>query len=233
MCLRVLGSISGDCHLGNLGPLADKRGRVAVVIRDLDQSVIGNPAHDLIRLALSLASAARGSNLPGVTTARLVERLMVEHEDCGWRVLDRLAAEKGCAWLRSAACWAVRAPLAAPRRRAARHGETHGAARAEVLAARAQRAAGARRAFRWRGDPRHDHPVAVARRRRPGQPGRRGLLDEGGCSLTSGACAMPAMLRVGEGDSSSLCLLDVKEGVSAAAPRRCTQTCRATTPFAW
>src|SRR5689334_24944995 len=72
--------ICGDCHLGNLGPLADSRGRVAIQIRDLDQTVIGNPAHDLIRLALSLASAARGSDLPGVTTARLIERLMLGYE---------------------------------------------------------------------------------------------------------------------------------------------------------
>ena len=46
--------ICGDCHLGNLGPLADADGRVAVQIRDLDQTVIGNPAHDLVRLGLSL-----------------------------------------------------------------------------------------------------------------------------------------------------------------------------------
>ena len=58
--------ICGDCHVGNLGPLSDKAGRVRIHIRDLDQTVIGNPAHDLVRLALSLASAARGSDLPGV-----------------------------------------------------------------------------------------------------------------------------------------------------------------------
>lgn len=46
--------ICGDCHVGNLGPLAGPDGRVAIQIRDLDQSVIGNPAHDLIRLSLSL-----------------------------------------------------------------------------------------------------------------------------------------------------------------------------------
>ncbi len=45
-------------------------------IRDFDQTVIGNPNHDLIRLALSLASAARGSDLPGVTTARMLEHMM-------------------------------------------------------------------------------------------------------------------------------------------------------------
>src|ERR1700727_1149400 len=68
--------ICGDCHVGNLGPLADTDGGLAVQIRDLDQTVIGNPAHDLIRLALSLATAARGSDLPGVTTAYIVEHMM-------------------------------------------------------------------------------------------------------------------------------------------------------------
>jgi len=72
--------ICGDCHLGNLGPLADEAGRVAVQIRDLDQSVIGNPAHDLIRLGLSLASAARGSALPGVATARMIEQMVDGYE---------------------------------------------------------------------------------------------------------------------------------------------------------
>ena len=54
----------------------DSDGRVEVQIRDLDQTVIGNPAHDLIRLGLSLASAARGSDLPGVTTARMIEEMV-------------------------------------------------------------------------------------------------------------------------------------------------------------
>jgi uncharacterized protein (DUF2252 family) len=72
--------ICGDCHLSNLGPLADEAGRVAVQIRDLDQAVIGNPAHDLIRLGLSLASAARGSSLPGVTTARMIEEMVDGYE---------------------------------------------------------------------------------------------------------------------------------------------------------
>ena len=72
--------ICGDCHLSNLGPLADADGRVDVQIRDLDQTVIGNPAHDLIRLGLSLASAVRGSDLPGVTTARILEQLMAGYE---------------------------------------------------------------------------------------------------------------------------------------------------------
>ena len=73
--------ICGDCHVGNLGPLADKKGRVLVQIRDLDQTVIGNPAHDLVRLGLSLASAARGSDLPGVTTARILEELIAGYQN--------------------------------------------------------------------------------------------------------------------------------------------------------
>jgi uncharacterized protein (DUF2252 family) len=42
--------ICGDCHVGNLGPIADTKGLIDFEIRDLDQTVIGNPAHDLIRL---------------------------------------------------------------------------------------------------------------------------------------------------------------------------------------
>jgi uncharacterized protein (DUF2252 family) len=68
--------ICGDCHVGNLGPVANADGKIAIQIRDFDQTVIGNPAHDLIRLGLSLAMAARGSDLPGVTTARILEQLM-------------------------------------------------------------------------------------------------------------------------------------------------------------
>ncbi|WBO24452.1 DUF2252 family protein [Sphingomonas abietis] len=72
--------ICGDCHLGNLGPLSDGHGRVEMQIRDLDQTVIGNPALDIIRLGLSLASAARGSDLPGVTTALMVESMVDGYE---------------------------------------------------------------------------------------------------------------------------------------------------------
>src|ERR1700759_1384545 len=68
--------ICGDCHAGNLGPVAAMDGRIAIQIRDLDQTVIGNPAHDIIRLALSLATASRGSDLPGGTTARILEKVI-------------------------------------------------------------------------------------------------------------------------------------------------------------
>ena len=57
-------------------PVADAKGRVEIQIRDFDQTVIGNPGHDLIRLGLSLATAARGSDLPGVTTAKILEQMI-------------------------------------------------------------------------------------------------------------------------------------------------------------
>jgi uncharacterized protein (DUF2252 family) len=72
--------ICGDCHVGNLGPVASATGALAVQVRDLDQTVIGNPAHDLIRLGLSLAMAARGSALPGITTAHMIERMVDGYE---------------------------------------------------------------------------------------------------------------------------------------------------------
>lgn len=68
--------ICGDCHLGNLGPVADAERHVDIQIRDLDQTVIGNPALDLIRLGLSLETAARSSDLPGIVTARMVEAMI-------------------------------------------------------------------------------------------------------------------------------------------------------------
>ena len=72
--------ICGDCHVVKLGPIGNLEGAAVVELRDLDQAVIGNPAFDLVRLALSLAMAARGSDLPGVTTARMTEDLIAGYE---------------------------------------------------------------------------------------------------------------------------------------------------------
>jgi uncharacterized protein (DUF2252 family) len=55
-------------------------GSIAMEVRDLDQTVIGNPAHDLIRLGLSLAMAARGSTLPGIITAQILECMVSGYE---------------------------------------------------------------------------------------------------------------------------------------------------------
>jgi uncharacterized protein (DUF2252 family) len=83
--------ICGDCHLGNLGPVASAKGQVRIAIRDLDQAVIGNPTHDLIRLALSLATAIRGSDLPGVTTALMLEQMIQGYEG---ELVDRRKPDK-------------------------------------------------------------------------------------------------------------------------------------------
>ena len=71
--------ICGDCHVGNFGPMANTAGALAIQVRDLDQTV-SNPAHDLIRLGLSLAMAARESDLSGVTTAHMLEHMIDGYE---------------------------------------------------------------------------------------------------------------------------------------------------------
>lgn len=80
--------ICGDCHTGNLGPTANAQGRYEVEIRDFDQTVIGNPAYDLLRLGLSLASAATVSDLPGLTIAEILESLMDGYEKAFDRGFD-------------------------------------------------------------------------------------------------------------------------------------------------
>jgi uncharacterized protein (DUF2252 family) len=73
--------ICGDAHLSNIGPVANAEGQVDILLRDFDQTVVGNPAHDVIRLGLSLAMASRGSDLPGVTTARMLEQMVSAYAD--------------------------------------------------------------------------------------------------------------------------------------------------------
>lgn len=73
--------IGGDCHLGNIGPVARADGAIDLELRDLDQTVIGSPAHDVVRLALSLAMAIRASGLPGATTLHAVESIAQGYED--------------------------------------------------------------------------------------------------------------------------------------------------------
>lgn len=91
--------ICGDCHIGNLGPLANMQGNVEIDLQDFNQTVIGNPAHDIIRLALSLATAARGSDLPGIITARMMENLIVGYQSA----FDNLDAVAGLISRRPAA----------------------------------------------------------------------------------------------------------------------------------
>ncbi len=79
--------------MSNLGPIANAKGRIDIQIRDLDQTVIGNPAHDLVRLGLSLASAARGSDLPGVATAMMIEKMIEGYEHAFAALKARVAQE--------------------------------------------------------------------------------------------------------------------------------------------
>ena len=82
--------ICGDAHIGNLGPVADKDGEIVIELRDLDQTVLGSPAHDVVRLMLSMAMAVRASNLPGVVAAKVTESVANGYE----RVLAARAEER-------------------------------------------------------------------------------------------------------------------------------------------
>jgi uncharacterized protein (DUF2252 family) len=210
--------ICGDCHVGNLGPLADAKGRVAVQIRDLDQTVIGNPAHDLIRLGLSLASAARGSDLPGVTTARILENLVAGYEAA-------LAGKFDKPRDKSNRPKAIQGLLERSVRRRWRHlaAERLDTVKPLMPIGRkfwplsSEEHAALKALFQEKAL--HDM-IAGLQGREDDAPVR--MIDAAywikGCS-SLGRLRYAAMLRVGEGSDASLCLVDVKEAVGAAAPR--------------
>ena len=210
--------ICGDCHVGNLGPLADAKAKVAIQIRDLDQTVIGNPAHDLIRLGLSLASAARGSDLPGVATARMLESLVAGY-------LRALDVDEEAATRRSKPPAALQDLLARSVRRrwpelARDRLQAHGAAiplgkrfwplepaEREALASLIRQVDPARILMR---DPHHPAGTRVK------------LVDAAywmkGCS-SLGRLRYAALVRVGSNKHATMGLIDIKEAVTAAAPR--------------
>jgi uncharacterized protein (DUF2252 family) len=210
--------ICGDCHVGNLGPLADYKGRVAVQIRDLDQTVVGNPAHDLIRLGLSLASAARGSNLPGVATARILEHLMVGYEAS----MDGAFDAEGEAALRPDA---IHGLLETAVRRRWRHlaSERLDSVKPVVplgkkfWALSDEERAGLSRLF-------EEEPVRELLTRLQSRDigDAVELVDAAywmkGCS-SLGSLRFAAIVRIGVGKAAKLCLIDLKEAVAAAAPR--------------
>src|SRR6266404_2883658 len=210
--------ICGDCHVGNLGPLADAKGRVAIQIRDLDQTVIGNPAHDIIRLGLSMASAARGSDLPGVTTAKILEQLISGYQ-------TSLRADFDMPHDKSHRPPAIQQLLVSAIRRRWRHlalerletvkpklplgkrfwalGKMERSKLAELLKQEA-----VRKMVMTLQERDDDAPVE--------------LVDAAywikGCS-SLGRLRYAAMLRVGKLRTGSLCLLDIKEATKSAAPR--------------
>ena len=210
--------ICGDCHVGNLGPLADAKGRVAIQIRDFDQTVIGNPAHDLIRLGLSLASAARGSDLPGVTTARILEELMAGYEEA-------LAESFESPRDRSYRPKSIQTLLAQSVRRRWRHLAEE---RLETVRPRiplGQRfwplTIKERNALARMVDSAPVRGLITSLKSRS-QDDSVKLIDAAywikGCS-SLGRLRYAALIRGGGGKNSNLCLIDIKEGVAAAAPR--------------
>jgi len=211
--------ICGDCHVGNLGPLADAKGRVAIQIRDLDQTVIGNPAHDLIRLGLSLASAARGSDLPGVTTARMLEELITGYEQALGGDFDKHEGP-------SHRPKAVQAVLEQALRRRWRH-----LAEERIEDIKPTIPLGKhfwalteqeRRELETLCQGDAVRSLVTALKDRAGEDPIE-LVDAAywmkGCS-SLGRLRYAALLRVGGGKDAPLCLVDLKEGVTAAAPRR-------------
>lgn len=68
--------ISGDCHAENVGAVPDAKGRVELAMNDFDETVIGNPAHDVTRMALSLAIAMRGAGHAGSATVAMLTSLL-------------------------------------------------------------------------------------------------------------------------------------------------------------
>jgi uncharacterized protein (DUF2252 family) len=210
--------ICGDCHVGNLGPLADAKGRVAVQIRDLDQTVIGNPAHDLIRLGLSLASAARGSDLPGVTTARIIEHLTAGYENAlagdFTKERDKSHRPRPVQRLLDLAVQRQWRHLAAERLDSVKPGLPLGRKFWALSTEERQSLADL-----FAQQPVRDMVTALQGR---GDGAPVELVDAAywlkGCS-SLGRLRYAAMLRVGEGSDTALCLVDVKEAIAAAAPR--------------
>jgi uncharacterized protein (DUF2252 family) len=205
-------------HLGNLGPLADVKGRVAVQIRDLDQTVIGNPAHDMIRLGLSLACAARGSDLPGITTARILEELVASYEAAlGWdfdKNRDKSHRPNGIQKLLERSVSRRWRHLALERLETERpllpRGKT-------FLTLAPEERVGLIELF-------DNETIRTVITRLHDRDARENvtLVDAAywikGCS-SLGRLRYAVMLRIGEGKGSRLCLVDIKQGVKAAAPR--------------
>jgi uncharacterized protein (DUF2252 family) len=211
--------ICGDCHVGNIGPLADSDGKVEIQIRDLDQTVVGNPAHDLVRLALSLATAARGSDLPGVTVVMMMEQMIDGYESA-------LAAPKTKVKATGDDLKPIQAVLQQSRRR-----RWHHLAEERIEDVKPHIPLGKR--F-WILDKKEqssiealfrDEAVAAKIRQFKGrEPGTKiSVVDAAywmkGCS-SLGRRRYAILLGIGKKRDRSYCLIDLKEAAVAAAPQR-------------
>ncbi len=212
--------ICGDCHVGNLGPVASKDGALAIQIRDLDQTVIGNPAHDMIRLGLSLAMAARGSDLPGVTTAQMLERMVHGYEAA-------FAPEAAGETLDSAESMprTVRQVMRSAAGRSWKHLADERIEGTEPVIPLGKRFWPLTEAERAAVTTLFQDPalqsLLTTLRGRPGDAAVR-VLDAAywrkGCS-SLGRLRMAVLVAIGQGKQERHCLMDVKEAIKAAAPR--------------
>ena len=215
--------ICGDCHVGNLGPVASSEGKVEIEIRDLDQTVIGNPAHDLIRLALSLATAARGSDLPGVSTALMMEEMIVGYEQAlSHSTVAKKPSGKGAA--------PVRFVLKQALKRKWRHlaEERIEDVKPSIPLGKCFWALSKqeKRAVERLLASEDAHGMMTSLRERAANSSIE-LLDAAywmkGCS-SLGRLRFAVLASIGKHKDNNLCLIDIKEAVQAAAPRTEGQT---------
>jgi uncharacterized protein (DUF2252 family) len=207
--------ICGDCHVGNLGPTGDIHGRIDINIRDLDQTVLGNPVHDLVRLALSLSMAARGSDLPGVTTARMLEAMMKGYEH-SFAKRKREAPERPSQVKGGMRTAVQRTWKHLARERIDNERPTIPLGKSFWPLSRAEKAE-----IKTLCATPELHQLVTALKGRPNDA-RVELLDAAywvkGCS-SLGLLRYAVLLGVGEEDEQDYCLIDVKEAIAAAAPR--------------
>lgn len=207
--------ICGDCHAGNLGPTANSKGKTDVYIRDLDQAVIGNPVHDLVRLALSLATAARGSDLPGVTTARLLEEMIRGYESAFEDRPDEPPTRPP--QVKSSMRSAVKRTW-----KHLAHERIENAKPTIPLGSKfwplSRKESSAIKTLCASDDV---HKLVTSLKGRPNDA-RVELLDSAywvkGCS-SLGLLRYAVLLGVGDEDEQEYCLIDIKQAVGAAAPR--------------
>jgi uncharacterized protein (DUF2252 family) len=207
--------ICGDCHAGNLGPIANSEGKVEIQIRDLDQTVIGNPAHDLIRLGLSLATAARGSDLPGVTTAKILEQMIEGYErSLSRKLADSLEHPATVGLAMKSAIRRTWKHLAEERIKDSKPTIPLGSSFWPLE--KTERSA-VKQLFKQ-----HDvrKLATMLRSRKDGASVE--VLDAAywvkGCS-SLGRLRLAVVLGIGKNSKRSFCLMDVKEATDAAAPR--------------
>ncbi len=69
--------ISGDCHGENIGAVGTVTGTASLDLNDLDETVLGWAAHDVLRLALAMVVAARSRDeLRGVESVQIVAAVL-------------------------------------------------------------------------------------------------------------------------------------------------------------